>query len=113
MSVTLLLHPPTSWQRPLASLILGSNGSGNGKAWASVARYDDDYVEELERRGGDGEGVSGKVSWGGVGGDGSYDSKKMFRTCGKIISGEMTDVERKTMPKLEEVCDKSSVRSLT
>ncbi|RXK39199.1 hypothetical protein M231_03556 [Tremella mesenterica] len=85
ISITMLLNPPTTWQKPLASLVVGRSG-GQGNAWASVARYDDDYVAELKCRGGGGEGVGGEITWGGVGGTGEWDTKKMFRSCGKMVS---------------------------
>jgi phosphatidylinositol-3,4,5-trisphosphate 3-phosphatase/dual-specificity protein phosphatase PTEN len=85
------MHPPSGWQKPIASLLLGSGGSGNGKAWASVARYDDEYVAELRRRGGAGEGVTSEISWGGVGGEGAFDSTKMFRSCGKMVAQDRGD----------------------
>ena len=78
-SVILHLVPASSWQKPLAKLVVGSS-DGDGKAWASVALYDDDYVEQLGRP----HGV------GGVGGDGVYDSHKMFRSCGKMVSTSVT-----------------------
>lgn len=78
------MHPPSKWQKPINALA-GAGLDGEGKAWASIARYDDDYVEELKRRGGTGEGVDGEITWGGVGGDGKYDTNKMFRTCGKVV----------------------------
>jgi len=83
-SVTLLMNPPTGWHKPIAALVLGSGGTGQGKAWASVGRYDDGYVEELRRRGGSGQGVKSEITWGGVGGEGVYDTNKMFRSCGKL-----------------------------
>lgn len=83
----MFLTPPSGWQRPLAHLLVGSD-AGKGKAWASVARYDDDYVAELRKRGGDGQGTEANITWGGVGGQGHHDSTKMFRTCGKLISAE-------------------------
>lgn len=85
-SITLLLHPPSGWQKPLASVLVGSGGTGAGKAWASVARYDDEYVQELRDRGGSGEGVDSTITWGGVGGHGEFDQSKMFRSCGKMVS---------------------------
>ncbi|WWC59678.1 uncharacterized protein I303_102240 [Kwoniella dejecticola CBS 10117] len=97
-SITLLLHPPTGWQKPLASLVVGSGGTGQGRAWASVARYDDEYVEELKTRGGTGEGVGGQISWGGVGGEGRFDTHKMFRSCGKMVSGDIDESVLKTLP---------------
>ncbi|WVO14791.1 hypothetical protein L204_102429 [Cryptococcus depauperatus] len=99
LSVTLLLSPPTSWQKPLASLLVGSGGTGQGKAWASVARYDDDYVEELKRRGGTGEGVGGEITWGGVAGDGGFDTRKMFRSFGKLTPEENDDSVNEGLPK--------------
>ena len=90
-SVTMLLQPPSAWQKPFASMVVGGpRGSGQGKAWASVARYDDEYVAELRRRGGSGEGISSEIAWGGVGGDGNFDTSKMFRSCGKLVSGELS-----------------------
>lgn len=71
-SVTVLLHPLSGWQRP-ASLLAG-------KAWASVARYDDQYVSDLCQKGKD-----EAVPWGGVGGTGAFDTAKMFRSCGKMV----------------------------
>jgi len=86
-SITLLLHPPSGWQKPVASVLVGSGGAGIGKAWASVARYDDNYVQELRDRGGSGGGVESTITWGGVGGQGEFDQTKMFRSCGKMVSG--------------------------
>ncbi|WWC68147.1 uncharacterized protein I206_102070 [Kwoniella pini CBS 10737] len=99
-SITLLLHPPTGWQKPLASLVVGSGGTGQGKAWASVARYDDEYVDELKTRGGTGQGVAGQISWGGVGGEGTFDTHKMFRSCGKMVSvdGDIGESVIKSLP---------------
>lgn len=51
-----------------------------------MGRYDDEYVEELRRRGGSGQGVDSKITWGGVGGEGVFDTNKMFRSCGKLTS---------------------------
>ncbi len=80
------LKPPSTWQRPLASLFVGgSGGTGGGKAWVSVTRYDDGYVEEL-RKLDKAESGPDQVTWGGVGGDGSHDAKRMFRRCGKLVS---------------------------
>jgi phosphatidylinositol-3,4,5-trisphosphate 3-phosphatase/dual-specificity protein phosphatase PTEN len=73
------LTPPTGWKKPFTSLVVGSD-AGRGKAWASVARYDDAYVKELEDKG------AGGVTWGGVAGEGNYDSHKMFKSCGKMIA---------------------------
>lgn len=73
-SVSIALHPLTGWQRPVSLLA--------GKAWASVARYDDEYVTQLRTR-----GATDGVSWGGVGGDGIFDTTKMFRSCGKMVEG--------------------------
>lgn len=78
------MQPPNGWRKPLASLMLGSN-AGEGKAWASVARYDDAYVRELDSLG-RGEGVGGSVTWGGVAGTGQFDRQKMFRSCGKMTA---------------------------
>jgi len=78
----MFLTPPTGWKKPMTSLVVGSD-AGRGKAWASVARYDDGYVHELESKG------SGGVTWGGVAGEGKYDSHKMFKSCGKMVA---TDV---------------------
>ncbi|WVQ98271.1 hypothetical protein IAU59_005394 [Kwoniella sp. CBS 9459] len=98
-SITLLLSPPTGWQKPLASLVIGgAGGTGQGKAWASVARYDDEYVEELKSRGGTGEGVGGQISWGGVGGKGRFDTSKMFRSCGKMVAKAVNDDIVKVLP---------------
>lgn len=90
VSVTMYLTPPTSWQRPVTHLLAGSS-AGRGKAWASVARYNDDYVEELLKRGGSGSGVDSTITWGGVGGEGKYDKDKMFKSCGKMVSAETSD----------------------
>jgi phosphatidylinositol-3,4,5-trisphosphate 3-phosphatase/dual-specificity protein phosphatase PTEN len=88
-SVTMYLRPPTGWKKPIASLVVGGHGgNGVGKAWASVARYEDEYVKELYRRGGDGESVDGDITWGGVGGEGTYDTEKMFKSCGKMVETE-------------------------
>ncbi|WVR04807.1 hypothetical protein IAU60_001819 [Kwoniella sp. DSM 27419] len=100
VSITMLMSPPSGWQKPLASLVVGGvGGTGQGKAWASIARYDDDYVEALKRRGGTGEGVESRITWGGVGGDGTYDTKKMFRSCGKMTAQAIdAEVERLLPP---------------
>ena len=68
-----------------------------------MARYDDAYVEELNRRGGSGAGVESEISWGGVGGDGKYDTSKMFRSCGKMVPGDITDADKASMPNRKEV----------
>ncbi|ORX35851.1 hypothetical protein BD324DRAFT_629254 [Kockovaella imperatae] len=101
VSITILLHPASGWQKPLASLIVGSD-EGNGKAWASVARYDDAYVDELNHRGGSGQGVRSEITWGGVGGDGRYDTHKMFRSCGKMVPGDLSEEIRDAMPGISE-----------
>ncbi|OCF33832.1 hypothetical protein I317_01324 [Kwoniella heveanensis CBS 569] len=102
-SITLLLSPPSGWQKPLASLVVGgAGGTGQGKAWASVARYDDEYVEELKSRGGTGEGVGGQISWGGVGGKGRFDTNKMFRSCGKMVSNPVDEEIVKLLPRDHE-----------
>ena len=80
-SVKMILNPPSGWTKPLTSLVVG--GEGIGKAWASVARYDDEYLSELRQR-----GETAEIAWGGVGGDGGFDSKKMFRSCGKMVEIE-------------------------
>lgn len=72
----------------MTSVLVGSD-AGRGKAWASVARYDDKYVEELKKRGGAGEGVSGDITWGGVAVDGRFDTHKMFKSCGKMVAGSI------------------------
>ncbi|WVQ79850.1 hypothetical protein IAT38_001950 [Cryptococcus sp. DSM 104549] len=97
-SITLLLSPPSGWQKPLASLFVGSGGTGQGKAWASAARYDDAYVEELKTRGGAGEGVEGQVSWGGVGGEGVFDTHKMFRSFGKMVPADVDEEVKAVLP---------------
>ncbi|WWC86688.1 uncharacterized protein L201_001565 [Kwoniella dendrophila CBS 6074] len=103
VSITLLLHPPSGWQKPLASLVIGgSGGTGQGKAWASVARYDDEYVEELKTRGGTGEGVGGQITWGGVGGEGHFDTHKMFRSCGKMVASAVDDDTKLALPEDHE-----------
>jgi phosphatidylinositol-3,4,5-trisphosphate 3-phosphatase/dual-specificity protein phosphatase PTEN len=102
VSVTLILKPPTGWRKPLASLLIGSGG-GEGKAWASVARYDDGYVERLKQRGGIGDGVAGEITWGGIGEKGEYDTKKMFRSCGKMISSHLTEEEKQALMTDHEV----------
>jgi len=78
------LTPPSGWKKPITSLIVGSD-AGRGKAWASVARYDDAYVTELEGK------ASGGVTWGGVAGEGTYDSHKMFKSCGKMIATDVPE----------------------
>lgn len=88
LSVTLILKKPHGWQKPLTSLIVGGDG-GQGKASASVGRYKDEYVEKLRQLGGTGEGVEGDITWGGVAGDGVYDSHKMFKVFAKLGSGEL------------------------
>ncbi|KAK8847604.1 hypothetical protein IAR55_005463 [Kwoniella newhampshirensis] len=87
---------PTSTGRGVSipSLIGGAGGTGQGKAWAAVARYDDDYVNDLKARGGTGQGVGGQIAWGGVGGEGSHDKRKMFRSCGKMVAATLDqDIE--------------------
>lgn len=103
LSVTLLLTPPSGWQKPLASLLVGSGGTGQGKAWASVARYDDDYVKELQNRGGTGEGVGGEITWGGVAGDGRFDTHKMFRSFGKMVPADVSEDVVAVLPKDHQV----------
>ncbi|WRT64569.1 uncharacterized protein IL334_001501 [Kwoniella shivajii] len=99
VSITLLLTPPSGWHKPLASLVIGgTGGTGQGKAWASVARYDDEYVDELKARGGTGQGVGGQVTWGGVGGEGRFDTNKMFRSCGKMIASDIDDLTTSSLP---------------
>ncbi|KAI9636172.1 uncharacterized protein MKK02DRAFT_27644 [Dioszegia hungarica] len=83
-SITLFLHPPTGWQKPIAKLVIGGDG-GQGKAWVSIARYDDEYVKELAAKG-DVSGSEAAITWGGVGGEGKYDTHKMFRSCGKLTA---------------------------
>lgn len=68
-----------------------------------MARYDDKYVEELKQRGGEGEGVSGAVTWGGVGGDGHFDTEKMFKSCGKLEAADLDEATRKTLEPGHEV----------
>jgi phosphatidylinositol-3,4,5-trisphosphate 3-phosphatase/dual-specificity protein phosphatase PTEN len=80
----MFLTPPSGWKKPFTSLVVGAD-AGRGKAWASVARYDDAYVHELESKNPAG------VTWGGVAGEGHYDSQKMFKSCGKM---EATTVPR-------------------
>jgi hypothetical protein len=92
VSITMYLTPPTGWKKPITSMIVGSD-AGRGKAWASVARYDDAYVKELEGKGG------GGVTWGGVAGEGHYDSHKMFKSCGKMIATDVPEASQ------EEVSD--------
>ena len=94
------MTPPSGWQKPLAKLVIGGDGHGKGKAWASVARYDDGYVDELWRLGGSGEGADRDITWGGVGGKGQYDTTKMFRSCGRMVAGR----ESKGLDKEYEVC---------
>ena len=83
IGITLKIKAPSGWQKPIAKAVVGGDG-GQGKAWASIARYEDDYVEQLRSlvRQGDGK----DPTWGGVGGDGQYDKSKMFRSCGKVTS---------------------------
>ncbi|KAK6903504.1 hypothetical protein I203_107008 [Kwoniella mangroviensis CBS 8507] len=103
VSIILLMSPPSGWQKPLASLVVGgTGGTGQGKAWASVARYDDEYVEELKTRGGTGEGVAGQISWGGVGGQGRFDTNKMFRSCGKMVAKDVDEEALKSLPEGHE-----------
>lgn len=85
------LTPPTGWKKPFTSMVVGSD-AGRGKAWASVARYDDAYVNELEGRG------EGGVTWGGVAGEGQYDSHKMFKSCGKMIATEAPEEHEQEVP---------------
>jgi phosphatidylinositol-3,4,5-trisphosphate 3-phosphatase/dual-specificity protein phosphatase PTEN len=91
VSVTLILKRPKGWQKPLASLVVGGRDGGQGKAGASIARYKDDYVEKLRLLGGAGEGVEGDITWGGVGGEGKYDSQKMFKVFAKLGPGEIDE----------------------
>ncbi|BEJ07147.1 hypothetical protein CcaverHIS641_0404160 [Cutaneotrichosporon cavernicola] len=90
LSVTLVLKRPHGWQKPLASLVVGGNG-GQGKAGATVARYKDEYVAQLRALGGDGEGVEGDITWGGVAGDGVYDNAKMLKVFAKLAPGDVDD----------------------
>lgn len=80
-----------------------------GRACASIAQYDDTYVEELKSRVGTGEGVSGSVIWGGVGGDGKHDTTEMFRTCGRMVAGKPSEESQASLPENVRV----RVRSLT
>ncbi|ODO08539.1 hypothetical protein L198_00269 [Cryptococcus wingfieldii CBS 7118] len=98
LSVTLLITPMTGWQKSVASLVVGSGGTGQGHAWTSVARYDDEYVEDLKIRGGTGEGVAGDVTWGGVAGEGKHDTHKMFRSCGKMVATDLDDDIKAVLP---------------
>jgi phosphatidylinositol-3,4,5-trisphosphate 3-phosphatase/dual-specificity protein phosphatase PTEN len=79
-----------SWQWPLAAL-RHKHENSEGRAWATIARYDDGFVDELRSRGGDGLGVSSNISWGGVGGTGTFDSGKMFRTCARLGQSSIDD----------------------
>ena len=81
----------------------GAADDGDGKAWASVARYDDAYVDELKTRGGGGQGVQSEIAWGGVGGDGRFDTKKMFRSFGRMIPGTMDESDKQSVGNLGEV----------
>ena len=76
---------------------MGSGGSGVGRGWASVVRYDDAYVEELKALGGVGE-QDRHMTWGGVGGDGHHDLTKMFRRCGKMVAGELSSELASSLP---------------
>lgn len=81
-SITMVLKPPHGWQKPIASLV-------GGEAGASVARYKDEYVAKLRELGGTGEGVEGDITWGGVGGDGTFDSQKMFKVFAKLEPAQL------------------------
>ncbi|TXT12387.1 uncharacterized protein COLE_02797 [Cutaneotrichosporon oleaginosum] len=88
VSMTMVLKRPHGWQKPLSSLVVGGNG-GQGKAGASVARYKDEYVAQLRALGGGGEGVEGDITWGGVAGDGVYDSAKMFKVFARLVPSDI------------------------
>ena len=98
LSITMLLHPPRKWLKPLTSVLVGSKG-GAGRAWTSIARYDDNYVAELTARVSEDPGVSRPVCVGGVGGDGKYDATKMFRSCGKMVHQELDQRDAAFLPK--------------
>jgi phosphatidylinositol-3,4,5-trisphosphate 3-phosphatase/dual-specificity protein phosphatase PTEN len=91
VAVTLKIKALHSWQKPLAKVILGGD-SGQGKAWASVARYDDGYVAALR---------SAESRSGGIGGDGQYDSSKMFRACGKVSATLTRNEEEYVVHRME------------
>ena len=81
-----------------------------GKAWASVGRYDDEYVATLRHRGGAGEGAVPEVTWGGVGGEGGFDTEKMFRSCGKMTSEGDAKASSIAMPEDHEAsCDRCAI----
>jgi phosphatidylinositol-3,4,5-trisphosphate 3-phosphatase/dual-specificity protein phosphatase PTEN len=90
------LTPPSGWKKPITSLIVGSD-AGRGKAWASVARYDDAYVNELEGKG------TGGVTWGGVAGEGTYDSHKMFKSCGKMVATNVPQESEQEVSSLDVI----------
>lgn len=68
-----------------------------------MARYDDDYVKELQNRGGTGEGVRGEITWGGVAGDGRFDAHKMFRSFGKMVPADVNKDVVAVLPKDHQV----------
>ena len=98
VGITLKIKAPSGWQKPLAKAVVGGE-SGQGKAWASIARYEDEYVDKLRElvRHGDGK----DPTWGGVGGDGRYDSHKMFSSCGKLTSVSTSEEDGVVSHRLE------------
>lgn len=94
----------------MAALVVGSGGSGQGRAWASVARYNDAYVDELRQRGGGGQGVDGEIAWGGVGGDGVFDTQKMFRSFGELVPGDLSERDFASLPNDHKVSERLKQR---
>ena len=74
-----------------------------------MARYDDAYVEELNSHGGSGEGVGGTVTFGGVGGVGKHDNTKMFRSCGKMVAGQLSEDDSAFLPSDANVSNERSI----
>lgn len=100
----MVLWPLHGWQKHLTSIAVGSDG-GRGKASATIAQYKDEYVQKLRQLGGMGEGVEGDITWGGVGGDGIYDSTKMFKVFAKLGPAETDEATTKALQEGEHVSE--------
>ncbi|KAL7419116.1 Telomerase protein component 1 [Cryptotrichosporon argae] len=101
-SVTLLLRPAMGWMKPVTSLVFGSGGTGEGKACATIARYDDGYVEKLRQRGG-GQGLEENITQGGMEDD-RWDRRKMFRSCGKLVPADLDEDARAALHSSANSC---------